>query len=101
MLPRSEVWQLDQSHAHSRRRNERHTPTPKPQFRALSFRANLRYSRNHTVAQLLSTANKASMISRSRERTQRMKTSWSIESRGKSPSTTAVTTTWFSVIAPL
>ena len=45
--------------------------------------------------------NKASMISRSRERTQRMETSWSIESRGKSPSTTAVTTTWFSVIAPL
>ena len=40
-------------------------------------------------------------ISRLRVRTQRMETSWSIESRGKSPSTTAVTASWFSVIAPL
>ncbi|WP_177246844.1 DUF5994 family protein [Mycobacterium malmoense] len=48
---------------------------------------------NHAVAQPLSTV-------RCRI-PQRMETSWSIESRGNSRSTTAVTTSWFSVTAPL
>jgi hypothetical protein len=60
-----------------------------------------RCSDSHACGEVAFNGKLVGVISRSGARSQRMETSWSIESRGKSPSTTAVTTSWFSVIAPL